>query len=77
MEVGEGRLLVFPPVNAPQAVKDAWAQATEGLSEQDIAIAQLFSQLRGALEFSVAREGWTDTNSMFRELYDRFEGELA
>lgn len=25
----------FPPVNAPQAVKDAWAEATEGLSDRD------------------------------------------
>ena len=35
--------MVFPPVNAPQAVKDAWTAATKGLSPADV--------LRGASLF--------------------------
>lgn len=111
VEVGEGKLIVFPPVNAPPSVKEAWAQATDGMSERDIMMAQLrfhhavygvqiegvptkvalppeqqwnathieelFTQLRAALEFSVTREGWTDSNRMFQSLYDRFEEALA
>lgn len=111
VEVGEGRLIVFPPVNASQSVKDAWVKATDGMSEQNKITAQLrfhhavygiqiegvptkvalppeqqwntthtaelFSQLRDSLAFSVAREGWTDTHRMFRDLYDRFERTLA
>ena len=30
----------FPPVNAPQSVKDAWAEATAGLSEKDVLLFQ-------------------------------------
>lgn len=35
VEVGEAKGLMFPPVNAPSAVKDAWEKATQGLSEQE------------------------------------------
>jgi len=30
-----GKSFVFPPVNASQSVKDAWADATKGMSESD------------------------------------------
>lgn len=30
-----GKMFQFPPPNAPQDVKDAWAAATEGLSDRD------------------------------------------
>ena len=35
VEVGAGRMMTFPPPNAPQAAKDAWAAATAGMSERD------------------------------------------
>lgn len=35
VEVGKARTVTFPPVNAPQHVKDAWDEATEGMSEFD------------------------------------------
>lgn len=35
VEVGEGRSIVFPPVNAPDHVKAAWQDATAGLDETD------------------------------------------
>jgi hypothetical protein len=35
VEVGAAKTIVFPPVNAPQSVKDAWDAATAGMSEQD------------------------------------------
>lgn len=41
VEVGIGKMIVFPPVNAPDSVKAAWEQATEGMSEPE----KLFLQL--------------------------------
>lgn len=35
VEVGAARTIHFPPVNAPQYVKDAWAAATEGMSPME------------------------------------------
>jgi hypothetical protein len=35
VEVGSGKMMTFPPPNAPQAAKDAWAAATAGMSERD------------------------------------------
>ena len=36
VEVGAGKTLVFPPVNAPAAVKAAWQQATAGMHQSDV-----------------------------------------
>lgn len=41
VEVGEGKMIVFPPVNAPDFVKHAWNQASETMSERDKAFLQL------------------------------------
>jgi hypothetical protein len=35
IEVGQATLVTFPPLNAPQAVKDAWKATTSGLSDHD------------------------------------------
>jgi hypothetical protein len=35
VEVGAAKIITFPPVNAPQSVKDAWEAATAGMSERD------------------------------------------
>lgn len=35
VEVGAARLITFPPVNAPQSVKEAWETATAGMSDKD------------------------------------------
>jgi hypothetical protein len=35
VEVGAAKTVVFPPVNAPQSVKDAWTAATAGMSDKD------------------------------------------
>lgn len=35
VEVGIGKMMTFPPPNAPQAAKDAWEAATAGMSERD------------------------------------------
>jgi hypothetical protein len=36
VDVGATHLSIFPPLNAPQAVKDAWTATTKGLSQDDI-----------------------------------------
>jgi len=41
VEVGAGRRVMFPPVNAPAHVKDAWDKSTEGLSFFDKAVLEL------------------------------------
>lgn len=35
VEVGTGRNLVFPPVNAPESVKRAWQEATQDMPEME------------------------------------------
>lgn len=35
VEVGAAKIIAFPPVNAPQAAKDAWETATAGMSARD------------------------------------------
>ena len=41
VEVGAARNIMFPPVNAPAHVKNAWDKATEGLSFFDKAVLEL------------------------------------
>ena len=41
VKIGEANTLHFPPVNAPQYVKDAWDKATEGLDFFDKATMEL------------------------------------
>ncbi|MCF2948523.1 hypothetical protein L0668_10430 [Paraglaciecola aquimarina] len=41
VEVGLSRSLVFPPVNAPDFVKQAWDEATKGMKETDVMMLQL------------------------------------
>ncbi|NOQ76888.1 MAG: hypothetical protein GQ475_03665 [Methylococcaceae bacterium] len=41
VEVGAARNMVFPPVNSPAHVKDAWDKATEDLSFFDKAVLEL------------------------------------
>lgn len=41
VEVGAARSITFPPVNAPDSVKNAWAEATEGMEESDVMMLQL------------------------------------
>ncbi len=41
VEVGAGRHMIFPPVNAPAHVKEAWDKSTEGLSFQDKMVLEL------------------------------------
>ena len=41
VEVGAARNMVFPPVNAPAHVKDAWDKATEGMRFEDKMILEL------------------------------------
>lgn len=40
VEKGHGVGWTFPPVNAPQAVHDAWAKTTEGMTEGEKMVAQ-------------------------------------
>jgi hypothetical protein len=35
VEVGLARNIIFPPVNAPGFVKEAWGEATDGMTESD------------------------------------------
>jgi hypothetical protein len=37
IEVGIGRLIQFPPADAPAGFRDAWIEATKGMKEMDIA----------------------------------------
>ena len=41
VEIGAGRTIRFPPVNAPASVHKAWEQASENMSEGDKLIMQL------------------------------------
>ncbi len=41
VEIGAGKMMTFPPVNAPESVQRAWDDATEGMSEQDKMVMQL------------------------------------
>jgi len=41
VESGAARRMIFPPVNAPAHVKDAWDKATEGMSFEDKMILEL------------------------------------
>ncbi len=41
VEVGAGRTIQFPPVNAPQHVKDAWLKSIEGMDEGEVMMLQL------------------------------------
>ena len=45
VEVGIGRSITFPPVNAPDSVKRAWDEATAGMSEGDMMSMQLHMHL--------------------------------
>jgi hypothetical protein len=110
VEVGVGKLVIFPPVNAPEHVKLAWQKAIEGMPEEDLmmleigmhhamfgitiegydqkpvldpaeqwsqtGIEQFFQDLRAGLEFNVNLQGWTHTNLMLKDFYDRFETAL-
>ncbi|HBN08747.1 MAG TPA: hypothetical protein DD435_08895 [Cyanobacteria bacterium UBA8530] len=44
--VGKGKTLIFPPSDSPQAVKDAWDAATEGLSPLQKATQELKMHIR-------------------------------
>ncbi|MDU0354142.1 hypothetical protein RS130_09500 [Paraglaciecola aquimarina] len=54
VEVGIARTLVFPPVNAPPFVKQAWNKASEGMQETDLMTLQLHMHL---VVFGVQIEG--------------------
>ncbi|WAJ70399.1 hypothetical protein [Catenovulum adriaticum] len=41
VEVGTARNIVFPPVNAPESVKRAWEESTEGMPEMEKMTLQL------------------------------------
>src|SRR6202163_5095643 len=61
VDVGQAHLAVFPPLNAPQAVKDAWTATTKGLSQDDIMrSAAVFlgvsSSLSGAADSTLSKE---------------------
>lgn len=111
VEIGIGKMVTFPPVNAPDSVHQAWDKATENMSELDKAVMQLrmhtatygiqiegvpskeplppeqqwspagwqqlLAELRGALDFSVAMDGWTRDNLMQQDFYNKFENELG
>ncbi|WP_415903482.1 hypothetical protein ACMXYR_07150 [Neptuniibacter sp. QD29_5] len=110
VEIGAGKMVTFPPVNAPASVHKSWEAATEGMSEGDKMIMQLhmhhavygfqiegieskealapedqwstngwqqlLKELRSALEFAVALDGWDRTNLVRQDFYDKFEAEL-
>lgn len=111
VEVGIGKMITFPPVNAPASVFKAWEKATENMSEGDKLTMQLhmhtavygvqiegqpskpslspedqwstagwqklLENLRAALDFSVAMDGWSRTNVVQQDFYDKFENELS
>lgn len=111
VEVGVGKMITFPPVNAPAAVHRAWEKATENMSEGDkmtmqlhmhtatygihidgvaskealppdqqwspTGWQQLLKELRGALDFAVSMDGWTRTNLLRQDFFNKFENELT
>ncbi len=40
VEIGEAKSFHYPPVNAPQEVKDAWERKTEGMPEMELIMLQ-------------------------------------
>ena len=111
VEIGVGRMVTFPPINAPDSVFQAWDKATENMSEGDEMVMQLhmhtatygalvdgvatkeplspeqqwsaagwkqlLKELRGALDFSVALDGWTRNNLVRQDFFNKFESELS
>lgn len=111
VEVGAGKMITFPPVNAPESVRQAWDKATENMSEGDKLMMQLhmhtatygiqiegvsgkdplppeqqwspqgwkklLEEVRGALDFSVAMDGWTRTNLLRQDFFNKFEDALS
>ncbi len=111
VEIGVGKMVTFPPVNAPPQVQDAWDKATENISffekstlqmqmhiatyglniegvptkeplppEQQWSPAgwqKLLEEVRGALDLSVAMDGWTRSNLVKQDFYNKFENQLA
>ncbi|BBB27102.1 hypothetical protein [Amphritea japonica] len=111
VEIGIGRMVTFPPVNAPPSVHKAWDSATENMSEGDKMTLQLhmhiatygiqmdgvpskaalppeqqwspagwqklLAELKGALDFSVSMDGWTRTNLVRQDFFNKFENELS
>jgi hypothetical protein len=41
VEVGTGKLITFPPVNAPAHIKEAWGKSTSQLNEEDKLLLEL------------------------------------
>ena len=54
VEIGEGRMVTFPPVNAPEHVRDAWKQATEGMPTGDKLMMELHMHI---LTYGVQLDG--------------------
>ncbi|MCU4677009.1 DUF1542 domain-containing protein [Catenovulum sp. 2E275] len=84
VEVGIGKTIVFPPVNAPDYVKAAWQQATQGLSESEsvrltlqMHIAIYGVQMDGMQKqhHLPATEQWNEANTqaLFDELYSNLD----
>jgi hypothetical protein len=58
VEIGAARGIVFPPPNAPQAVKDAWAETTKGMTFKERMLAEIpFMVATIAANFEVDENG--------------------
>ncbi|WP_210395140.1 hypothetical protein [Motiliproteus sediminis] len=111
VEVGIGKMITFPPVNAPASVHQAWEKATAQLSEGDKMTMQLhmhsatygiridgvatkqalppeeqwssagwqklLESVRAGLDFAVSMDGWTRTNLLRQDFFNKFENELT
>ena len=111
VELGIGKMVTFPPVNAPESVHQAWDSATKNMPEGDKMTLQLhmhiatygiqiegapskaalppeqqwsptgwqklLAELKGALDFSVSMDGWTRTNLVRQDFFNKFENELT
>ncbi|WP_440054523.1 hypothetical protein ACSLBF_17000 [Pseudoalteromonas sp. T1lg65] len=88
VEVGVAKTIHFPPVNAPQFVKDAWEASTDGMSEGDKAILmfrmhiQIYGlQIDGGPQKNPLppEQQWNDHNieQLFKQLYANLEFEVG
>ena len=64
VEIGAGRMVTFPPVNAPESIQLAWDEATEGMSEQDKMVMELHMHI---MVYGVQIEGVSTQQAMSPE----------
>lgn len=79
LETGVSKGLTFPPLDAPQSVRDAWLAVTKELSEMDIATHQLslWGSLQGQSLPTTEPSSYTTVAQQYLDMLESFRGFLA